>query len=210
MCCVRLKQHLWLLMPGDTCSFRRCSLSSCFRLPASILWSNRDLLHKIDAGKRKQLDKDNPKGIYWIYCATGAFLSKACLCTFARAKIYPISWRAAWFKLLQCIFQKKSLSLLGLKENIAGQNESLSNRHTHTIAQKLAQSMAHVHQFSHLSARKMWFITCSNENTESHWEVREKPNPFYPIYFQCSMLVIAGQLVFWGPTLTKLAPSSSS
>ena len=50
--------------------------------------------------------------------------------------------------------------------------------------------MAYVHQFSHLSARKMWFITCSNENTESHWEVREKPNPFYPIYFQCWSLLV--------------------
>jgi hypothetical protein len=34
-----------------------------------------------------------------IYCATGAFLSYIeCLCTLARAKIYP-SWRAAGFKL---------------------------------------------------------------------------------------------------------------
>jgi hypothetical protein len=54
-------------------------------------------------------------------------LSHACLCTLARPKFYPISWRAAGFKLLQCILQTKSLSLWGVKQNIAGQNETLSN-----------------------------------------------------------------------------------
>ena len=49
----------------------------------------------------------------WFYYGTLAFcvtwvVLSACLCTLARAKFYPISWRVAGFRLLHCILRTKS------------------------------------------------------------------------------------------------------
>ena len=118
------------------------------------------------------------KTIEGVYCATGAFLSYACLCTLAGAKFYPL-WRAVGCKLLQCVLQTKSLR----------QHE-------------LAQSVAHVHQFL---ARRMYSFICSNKGTESHRNSKQKSET---LLFQSISNV--GWLVFWGPALTKLAPSSFS
>ena len=100
---------------------------------------------------------------------------------------------SSYSKLLQCVLTK-SLSLLGLKENIAGQNETLSNRHTlaqkHTKTSEVNGVCSPIY---HIFQQKHWKSQGSQRKTESH-----------------SILSISkvGQLVFWGPTLTKLAPSS--
>ena len=100
---------------------------------------------------------------------------------------------SSYSKLLQCVLTK-SLNLLGLKEDIAGQNETLSNRHT--LAQKHTKTSAVNGVCSpiyHMFRQKTLKITGKSEKNR------------IPSILSISNV---GQFVFWGPTLTKLAPSS--
>ena len=88
---------------------------------------------------------------------------------------------SSYSKLLQCVLTK-SLSLLGLKENIAGQNETLSNRHT--LAQKHTKTSAVNGVCSpiyHMFQQKHWKSQGSQRKTESLLS-----------YFQCWSTCLLG------------------
>ena len=149
-----------------------------------------------------------------LYCATGDLLLKARLFTLARgAKFYPISKSCLLGSSYCNALYIQRVWVWGVKENVAGQNNTLSNRQTYTrrIAQRLTQSVAYAHQLFHLSTSKVHFNHFSTyvPTNRLESEVTEMPNKIESFridpYFHCCFTRFFG-----GPPLTKLAPSSIS